>query len=390
MNSYRWGIFLILLTGVVFSTSCGNRMTKKINNAWMAADRVTVTTDADPWKLVEGIYGYGDRYVVVDAVTQKRQQALSVISSGVFPDLIKFDNRGPYFEGKAGGKEAEQHRNQFLADLIVAQIDNETTFVLQNGDTAGLGQFTQRAMEKIDLADFAPSVPLATGPQGNELGWTLIAFSKANLVTSKWATETGKIVSFEDLLEAALARPVDWGSYEGLIEQLGIAVSVNEYKRFKLAEAFAEYESAKKKDRRFKGEAPAMESVALLGVWEKAQKHVDQVVEMLKKNQNSNGSFSKFWYEKTQKPENAGELILYSGHALDLLDEALPDSRLEEPWVRLSVDELANSILDNRYKLEDKFWAAAHAAHALKAYQFRIKNKGKPMAFMAVQKPCCD
>jgi hypothetical protein len=387
----RIGVFIMALLCAALATSCGNRLAKRAAEAWMTTYRISLTTDDEPWKMFEGIYAFGSNYIIADSITQKRTQVVSYIGSGAIEWLIKEDADGPYFAAGKGDVPGELHRNQFLADLISAKVDPLAAFATESGETDQISDFTFRAMRRIDPDELTASNDLKTGPDGNELGWTLIAFSQAKLSLSSWKNQNGKQVGFTDLLEIALNRPVNWGSYEGTIEQLGIAVALNEYKKDRLAEAFYEYDVAVKKNPKTAGLPPTMDSIALTGIWAKAQKHVDGVVAILKKNQNPDGTFSRYWFEKKQKSADFEEVLLYTGQALDFLAVALNDNQLKDEWVVKIVNSLSRIIARNRYQLQDKIWASTHAGHALFHYRDRLLNVGHPIKTYQGKDPdsCC-
>lgn len=385
-------IFLLIICFAVFTTSCSDRLAKKAAKGWMAAQRPFVTTDDESWKMFEGIYAFGANFLLVDSVTQERTQALSYIAAGSIRGLIKKDAVGPYFAGRVGESPGEPHRNQFLADLISARVDSNTDFVADTGDTAQILEFTNRAMQKVDPDTLAASNTLITGPDGNELGWTLIAFSRAQLVLSSWTNEKGRQVYFTDLLQVALDRPIEWGSDEGLNEQIGIAVALYEYKKNRLSEALAAYDAFKKKNVGAAGEKPTIDTIELRGIWKEAQDHVDKVTAILKKNQNFDGTFSKSWHTARKPSGDLGELLLFTGQALDFLAVALNDNQLKEDWMRKTVTGLSDSILRNKYRLQNKNWALTRAAHALMCYRFRIMNTGNPFPKSpdgSVESGCC-
>jgi len=284
------------------------------------------------------------------------------------------------------------HRNQFIADVISARADPDSIFVTDAGNSVLISDFVARAMRKIDPGELTATDRLRTGPDGNELGWTLIAFSRAKLELADWVNEKRERIYFTDLLRIALDRPVNWGSYEGLIEQLGIAVSLHEYKKDRLADALAEHDALLKKNPKTAGPRPTIDTVELHGIWSEAQSHVDDVVALLKKNQNPDGSFSRSWHRGRKKPADFEEMLLYTGHALDFLAVALKDDQLAAPWVTKTLSALSKSISRNRYQLRDKIWAAAHAAHALMEYRNRLLAAGKPPEAVWARDPnskCC-
>ncbi len=394
MKAYRAAALLAAVMLLIGATSCGRRIPGSIKNAWLAASRISVTTDDEPWKMAEGVYGLGSRFVVTDAVTQQRRQAVAYIASGVIPGLVKADQYGAYFAAKAGKKPGELHRNEFLADFLEADVEPLTSFVSdKKGSMPSMIEFTRRAMITLEPKAFSAKDDVILGPDGNELGWTLIVLAKAGQVTSSWLNVYERQVTMEEVLSVALSRPIEWGSYSGLIEQMGIARALRAYKIYKLNEDIAAYNAEKQKKKSGLGAPPTLETVVASGKWYDAEKHTKRVVKIMKKNQNDDGSFSKLWYRKKAAPANAEETILYTGQALDFLAVALDDKEIREPWVRKAAMATAKAINNNRYQLDGKNWAAMHAMHALRAYMDRLNDIGKmPKELRNQEEPpkeCC-
>ncbi len=385
---------LFVISGIaLIASSCGGPV-RRADKAWGAAARMLVTTKDDPWKYAEAIYAFGPRFPVVDYVTQKRTQALMLLASGQTPGLIAQDSDGPYFTDKTtDGRIVQEHRDQVVADLMTAQIDPFTGFVTPDGDDVEIKRFLLRSMAKIDLDKLKSGDKVIPGANGNELGWTLIAFSLASLTISEWNNEKEDLVKFDDLMKIALGRPVEWGSYSGLMEQRGIAVALSEYKRYRFAEQTALYEASKKKKNGKRMSKPSKDKIELKGVWKEAQKHVDGVIALMKKNQAEDGSFSDKWYSKKSVPKDVEQQVLYTGMALDYLMAALDEDGLNEPWVAKTVKILSRRVVKNRFFLYEKPWALTHAAHALQQYSVRVRHADQtPDWALNDQKKsgCCD
>ncbi|HOO57478.1 MAG TPA: hypothetical protein PLN69_11685 [bacterium] len=393
MRSARYILLIAAVIGVVLAPSCANRTVKKSDKAWAVANRIRLTTEDEPWKLMEAVYAFGPRTVAVDPITQKRTQAIAFLASGAIRGMVKTDAYGAYFVDSVGDKKVELHRNNFLADMVSAGVDPAKAFVNDQKADSQISEFFRRATVKLDT-DMLAQDDLITGPEGNELGWTLIALAHADMLMMAWVNENGYEIAVEDLLYIALKRPVNWGSYEGLIEQLGIAVALREYRRDLLIEDMARFEAMKKKSPKIKKPRPDLQGVDLKGMWVEVDTHVKNVIEILKKNQNEDGSFSASWYKSKEPPESAEELVTYTGHVLDFLDAALPDENLNDPWVKKTVAALSDTVMRNRYQLYDKTWELTHAAHALRNYGKRVEQAGRPLEGIAELEAetdsCCD
>lgn len=374
-------LYTAILFTVLSALACGcsrkNLPDKKTNEALGAVYQIGVTQDDHPWKQVMGIYGLGNRFVVIDSATQDRIQAISLLQQGISQELLLTDKSGAYFSGKAGGKEGERFRNQFVGVLTDAKVTSKEVFISNHGEEIELDSLARRAFLSLDPAEFATSIPYIPGSKGNDLGWSLLTLARINLLTFTWENIKGKRVNGTDILAAALDRKISWGPYSGLMEQLGIAAAVRTYKMNILIEKTAEYEALKK--RGVAGDPPILSSIKVDGIWSEASKHKEEVISTLQKNQWADGTFGSSWHKEKSKPKNAKDAILYTGCTLDFLAEALDDSQLNDPWVTSTVNALANLLVDNKGILSEEVDASMHSAHALMRYKERLKNIGKPV-----------
>jgi len=391
---------LLLCFALNFCSSCSrHEIIDQIDDTIALAYRVPVTTDDEPWKMVEGVYGFGSLFSIKDAVTQEHHRAVMYLDGIKMPGLIKEDRYGPYFTAETRTGRAVMHRNHFTGAMVYAGVDAYTSFTSDDGGYNTLNDFLRRSAMMLDIEELSESSEVITGPDGNELGWTLLMIAGSNLVTAEWMNHKGRAVKTDQIVELALSRPIEWGSYNGLMEQFGIAAALRSYRMYRLREELAAYEAETKKEEPGAMPRPDLYSVELEGIWIETESHVEEVVELMKQNQRKLGGFDAGWAGggEGEREADASEIALYTGHALDFLAVALPDDSLEDPWVLSAVDRLATVVRDNRFQLYDDVWALAHAAHALKAYKQRLENKGKPIEF---EKPfddsipeshsCCD
>ncbi len=387
--------FLFAVILLIICSSCGGGGVKgKVKDTMEIVYRMPVTTNDAPWKMMNGIYAVGMRYVILDAVSQERLQAASYIAGNGIPGLVREDEEGGFFSAKAGDMEGERHRDEFVSIFAEAGADASLSLLSGKGQMVGINTFIRRSMRMLDVERLRKNKEPVAGPDGNELGWTLMLMAYSHMLKSSWMNVKGNIISSEDIMQVALERPISWGSYNGLMENYGIAVALREYKKNLLKEEFAKFKAASKRNEDINIVKPTIDSLELQGVWGQAQERVNRVIDTLEQNRNKQGIFTAEWYKGPKTGEPAEE-VLYTGLAMDFLTVALPDDELEAGWVRKAFDELAYIIRNNRYQLYEYNDALTKAAHALRAYYDRttgnepIRDRDVLIEKENDQSPCC-
>ncbi len=389
---------VVLALSSVALSSCGDRLVKGNNKAWMALFNTPLSTQDEPWKLVEGIRAFGPRFSVPDSITAEREQAIALVAGGIAKGLkVEKDPMGAYFAAADGFPAPEEHRDQFIARLTGAPTDLTFSFIAKVGEPVQLDLFVRRAMTYIDPYSMSASDELVTGQYGNELGWTLAAFSHSNLHKTIWRNYKNRDMGMETLLSVAISRPVNWGSYEGLIEQAGIATALRTYMVNRLDEEKSLSEAERKKDESKKsGPAPDMRGLELKGTWDGARKHVNGVLETMRQNQNPDGTFSATWHSGKQRADNETDAILYTALALDFMGWAMYDDELRDEMPRKAAKALIKSVEKLTPEiLSENYFAAASAGRALRQYNDRlIALGGKAARYNPEAAPddsaCCD
>jgi hypothetical protein len=112
----------------------------------------------------------------------------------------------------------------------------------------------------------------------------------------------------------------------------------------------------------------------LQGVWLSADMKVQQYVEAAKALQNPDGSFSTMFFRGRGQGQAFNERIKSSGHILEMLMMALPQSRLREEWVQKGVYALAKDLVQNANQPGD-CGPLYHSLHALNLYRLRISSE---------------
>src|SRR5690606_17214800 len=74
----------------------------------------------------------------------------------------------------------------------------------------------------------------------------------------------------------------------------------------------------------------------LQGGWKDADEKIQQCVALAKMYQQPDGCFSTNFFERASNSPDIGRRIHATGHTLEFLMLALPEERLDEPWITRS------------------------------------------------------
>lgn len=291
---------------------------------YLSAERHT------PWQIMHGLLAYRQGYPIKHS--GEIVSALDWIASGPTHNGIPWFHKTPYGAEPGPYTEAydfQGHPDQFLA--IFAMADLPPDFEFQSPD----GPVTIR-----DLVRHAQYQ--ATGQK--EVAWTLWALSHYLEPDSRWQNAYGQTWSVERLVAGQLREPTSSGACGGTHGLFALSYARNVRVRAGLA---------------------------LEGVWQDAERHVTRYVEQARQYQNSDGSFSADFFDRSSYTDQLQDRLYSSGHTLEFVMMALPDERLTEPWVRDAVTAVARDLLASRREpLECS--ALYHAVHGLVLYEQRI------------------
>lgn len=228
--------------------------------------------------------------------------------------------------------EFEGHPNQFLAFFALARIPLEFEFLIQG--------------RKVTFGDMLNNAKMEVNDR-EEVTWNLWAFAYYLDVDESWRNANGDMWSMERLVSTTLAQFSPSKSPCGGCHAL-----------FALASARNAYVQTK--------------GSRLSGVWTRTQMHLDQHIALAQRQQNRDGSFSSNYFKGPGYSSDPSKRISTSGHTLEFLMMALPQSRLKEQWVRNGVAAVARDLA--QYQQEPlEVGGMYHAAHALVLYRERTR-----------------
>lgn len=366
---------------VVMASSCGDRsIQKKINGAVADLQNVTVTTDDHTSRIVDCIYGFGSRFVMLDAVTQERIQAMGHLGGAAAIGFALEDAYGPYFAPAEEDKPGAHYRDQYLSMIIDSGADINTGFVVPSGEERTVDRFVRRSIAILDPAQIAYQTEPVEGINGNQIGWTLMMLADIDMASAEWMLHDKRKTGTADFVSIAMNRPRNWGAYSGMIEQQGIAAVYRSYKMNSMIEETSYYEAQKKENKGKAGKPPLYDTVTVTGFWLDVEKHVKETLDLLEKNRSDDGTFSRNWSESKKPEDKALDVILYTSLALEIINEAASDKELTAPWIKTSVVRLANLVRENRFEIHDNSFVMSHAARALRNYRNRLKKRSNPVS----------
>lgn len=209
--------------------------------------------------------------------------------------------------------EFEGHPNQFLAFFAMARLPVDYEFTVQ-GQTVTFGQMLENA--KMEIND------------REEVAWDLWVFSYYFDVDDHWTNAAGERWSMARVVSTTMKQFSHTRSPCGGCHAL-----------FALASARNAYLQTS--------------GQRLSGVWLRAHMLVQEHIALAKNMQNANGSFSSNYFKgpgdyRTEETDtlDPGKRISVTGHTLEFLMVALPQSRLDEAWVQDAIKRVASDLVE--------------------------------------------
>jgi hypothetical protein len=285
-----------------------------------------------PWQIVHGILA--ERWEL--SLLKKEQpgeqvNAIEWITSGVTFDGLPLWEATPH-----GGRghpftrpyAFEGHPTQFMGYMTMANIPLEYE--------------VKTPTKVITIRDILNDAKMQVH-EGVEITWTLWTLAHYEEPDAQWFNAAGEPWSIERLLRLQIDEPVTSGACGGC------------HGLFALAYARNMYLSTRK---------------PLRGVWFEADQKIKRYVLEAQALQNADGSFSTNHFNGPGYSDDFGTRIATSGHQLEWLMIALPQSKLKEQWVRNAIQNVARDLINNRHVASD-CGPLFHGMHALVIYRQR-------------------
>lgn len=311
----------------------------------------------------------------------------------------------PRFVEYAGKEPVETSPDMFIGILASAGLDTDYMIITTTGQSPTFRDYMDSSLVFKDPDAVRSHPEYVPGQNGNELGWTLVAIADFGSTELKWPYKDIKylnvtndqgihtrLLSIADFLDVALSRPNGWGPSAGLDELYGIAEALHMH-RFTIAkQKLTDDILAKKpnatydeKDLLLKEKltpitvsALDLSTVKLDGTWIAAQKRIDQVISLARKNQMNDGTFSSTWFANQAPEQNPVLRTRYTARMLDVLITSLPPKELSSQWMANAVKALCILMDGNKDDIRKDTLTMAYAVHALRLYDLRTPGGTPP------------
>ncbi len=315
------------------SPSLADPLAAQVDEAIRVNSRRYLETDIQtPWQIIHGLLAYRREYVVKEH--GNKVNALEWIASGA-----KFHDQ-PWFEKTAYGAHAhaynghpyefQGHPCQFMACMTMCDLPLDFKFQAGGGETVTLADLIHGAQAEVNDRE--------------EVTWVLWFLAHYLESDAQWTNKDGEPWSMERLVQVEMGKTVTASACGGCHGLFALAYSRNGF---------------------------LASGRTLYGPWMEADQKVRRHIEMARMYQNPDGTFSSNSFQGPGHSDDLEKRLGTTGHILEFLDVALPQSRLSEEWVRRAVAALADELIRNRLT-PCECGALYHAVDGLTIYRTRV------------------
>ena len=288
-----------------------------------------------PWQVIHGLLAYRQDFQL-RTQDGKKINALEWASGGVSFRGESLFQKTPY-GGRAHPYSTmywfEGHPTQFMGYLTMCRLPLSHEFKTASGEVVTVQDIINNAKMEVTRA---PDV---------EMTWTLWALAHYLEPTAQWVNKNGEPWSMEELVRTELRNTIYDAPCGGTHSLFAISYARN---------------------------AHLQTRQPLRGVWLEADQKIQRFIAEAKALQNSDGSFSKHYFKGRDLSTDFNTRIMGSGHMIEWLMVALPQSRLSEPWVQNGIRGLAQDLITNRH-LNAECGPLYHAVDGLQIYRERMQ-----------------
>ena len=309
---------------------------KLANEAVEISSRRYLTADVHtPWQVIHGLLAYRQDFQL-KTQDGRKINALDWAASGVTFRGESLFQKTPY-----GGRAHpfiqaywfEGHPTQFMAYLTMCRLPTTHEFKTSTGEIVTVQDIINNA--KMDV----------TRATDVEMTWTLWALAHYLEPSTQWVNKKGEAWSMEELVRLELRNTIYDGPCGGTHSLFATAYARNAYLQTKQP---------------------------LRGTWLEADQKIQRFIAEAKALQNPDGSFSTHFFKGRGTSNDFNTRITSSGHMIEWLMVALPQSRLSEPWIQNGVRCLAQDLIDNRH-VNAECGPLYHAVDGLQIYRERMQ-----------------
>lgn len=312
-------------------------LVKLATDAVEVSSRRYLTADMHtPWQVIHGLLAYRQDFQLKVKDSDKKINALDWAASGVTFRGESLFQKTPY-----GGRAHpfiqaywfEGHPTQFMAYLTMCRLPTSHEFKTAGGEVVTVQDIINNAKMEVTRATDV------------EMTWTLWALAHYLEPTAQWVNKNGEQWSMEELLRTELRNTIYDAPCGGTHSLFACAYARN---------------------------AHLQTRQPLRGVWLEADQKIQRFIAEAKALQNPDGSFSIHFFKGRGSSNDFNTRITSSGHMIEWLMVALPQSRLSEPWIQNGIRCLAQDLIDNRH-LNAECGPLYHAVDGLQIYRERMQ-----------------
>ncbi len=309
-------------------------MLQLINEAIDVSGRRFLTADVHtPWQIIHGLLAYRQNFVL-KTTDGRKINALEWASSGV-----TFQGESLFQKTPHGGQAHpfkhpywfEGHPTQFMAYLTMCRLPTTHVFKTADGQAVTVGDIINNAKMDVNREE--------------EMTWTLWALAHYLEPDAQWVNKKGELWSMEELVRIETASKVYDGPCGGTHGLFALSYIRNSYLQTRQP---------------------------LRGVWLEADQKIQRFILEARSLQNSDGSFSIHFFKGPGYSNEFNARITSSGHMLEWLMVALPQSRLQEDWIQNGLRCLAQDLINNRHQ-NAECGPLYHAVDGLQIYRERMQ-----------------
>jgi len=285
-----------------------------------------------PWQIFHGILAYKRELLL--KVGDQKVSAIDWIATSE----PKFDNlplllvtpHGAKFHPFTREYAFEGHPGQSVALLSESHLPVDFEFKIGE--------------KKVTLSDFLNNTMMEVNNR-EEITWVLWGLINYVKPEAQWVNQFGEPWSIEKLVQLQVDAQVvtaPCGGNHGL---------------FALVRARDKYLASGRQ---------------LRGVWLQADNKIKQYIEIARSLQNGDGSFSSEFYKGPGYSQDMNTRFNTTGHTFEFVSVGLPDSRLNEPWVRNAATMLSRELIATRAVAVNP-GPLYHSVNGLMNYRDRVR-----------------
>ncbi|MAT15157.1 MAG: hypothetical protein CMJ46_07785 [Planctomyces sp.] len=299
-----------------------------------------------PWQIMHGILAFRDEYEILAAPnSQDKLNAIKFISNNP-----SFDGKPWFLKSPYGGKAHpftvpyafEGHPNQFPAIMTMTDLPLDHQFLTPDGP--------------ITMQDIVKNAQMEVNNHEGQT-WTLWFLTHYLPSDTEWRNARGENWSIERLVQMQNQVAVERSACGGCHNLFALALARNNH---------------------------LQEGGQIRGVWLEANQKILRYTEIARRTQNRDGSLSSDYFRAPQFSNEFKRRVATSGHMMEFLMVALPQSQLKEQWVRRAIDSVATDLIRFRNEPAD-VGALYHAVDALVI--FRERSLPRELATSSTEEP---